>query len=116
MLDQDAICVLAIGDVGIWSGMGRPVHDELRFATLHDLDASMLDALQPAMIVSPLVGVNFDCLDVAHLLSQCDYRGAYRAVTQHLPHPKVVCREVQSLYPTIDFDIILTGFDRRRLV
>jgi hypothetical protein len=55
------------------------------------------------------VAKNFDCLDVAAVLYESGFTGAYRAVTQRLPNPSIVRREVRTLFPELDFDIMLAG-------
>ena len=86
-------------------GSERPVH----YARLADLDAQLLARIEPGLVVSPLFDGTVDCVDVAYRLSMLGFMGQYRAVAERLPHPAIVRREVKSLCPRLDFDIIETG-------
>ncbi len=80
-----------------------------------DLDQLLLSIVEPDLILSPLVSDDFDCVDVAFRLTRLGYKGRYVALTEGLPHPAIVRREVRSLCPHLDFDIVETRGDKRRL-
>ncbi|WP_139212205.1 hypothetical protein [Jannaschia pohangensis] len=68
------------------------------------------DRLDSAMIVlSPVVGVGFDAVDVAMRLHAADFRGRYIAFAPTLPNYELIRREVQGVAPDLNFDIIETG-------
>ncbi len=95
------------------SATGTSTH--LETVEWHDLDQLMLTMIEPDLVVSPLVSDDFDCVDLAFRLTRLGYRGRYVALTEGLPHPAIVRREVRSLCPHLDFDIVETRQDRRRL-
>ncbi len=100
--------ILAIGETSEWAVPGRPLPevDEVAFAAFHDVTEALLRDVQPNMIVSPLLTAGFDCIELAQLLSTLKYEGAYRALTQALPSPEIVVREIGNLCPGLDFDVI----------
>lgn len=103
--------ILVIGNLLNWTRDGRPVPDldGFRFAPFRALDANLLRAVDPPVVLSALVGDDHDAMDVARRLAELGYRGRYRALAARLPNPDVVRREVRSAAPTIDFDLMLLG-------
>lgn len=81
------------------------------FATL---TAGLLHDFRPHFVVSPIVTPSFDVLDLARLLCQLRYSGAYRVLTEgRLPDPDLVLREVRSQCPGIDVDVLDISMLRR---
>ena len=105
---EHAVRVLAVGNTETWrSEIGRiPVHRDLRFYDIDDIDVALLAEVRPGLVVSPVLASNFDCLDLAFRLSYAGYRGAYRALSNNLPKPEIIRSEVRAICPEINFDII----------
>ncbi len=100
--------ILAIGDLELWrkSFGSLPVHRGVTFSDIDLLSEGTLATERPDLVVSPVLTPSFDCIDVAFRLAALDFGGAYRALTRNLPNPTMVRREVRTLCPTLDFDII----------
>ena len=75
------------------------------FARPDEIDWSLLARLAPELILSPLILVRFDVIDLAGRLAALDFRGRYRAVCPLLPRPQVVRDEVRREAPRLDFDL-----------
>lgn len=105
---QGAPKILAIGDLRLWrqSFGALPVHQEVHFSSIDDLDEGLLATASPDRVVSPVVTPLFDCIDVAFRIANLSFRGAYRALTRDLPDPRMVRQEVRGLCPDLDFDIV----------
>lgn len=71
------------------------------------LSEDFFTSLQPNTVVSPAISTQFDCIDVARLLDQASYTGAFRVVCGDLPNPEMIRREVSRHFPQLDFDIIV---------
>lgn len=67
----------------------------------------MLQDQKSDIILSPLVSEDFDAVDVAGVLSALAYDGPYRAVTDTLPVPAIISREVRNHAPYLDFDLVV---------
>lgn len=67
----------------------------------------LLKAFDPHFVVSPMLTPSFDVLDLAQVLSQLRFGGAYRVLTETpLPNPDLVLREVRLHCPTLDIDLL----------
>lgn len=98
---------VAVGDTDEWIREGKFLpRDDMAFLAFRDLDEDTLAALRPAVVFSPLLAKTFDCIDLALLLSQLGYEGKYRAVSENVPKPEVIEREVRQLCPRLDFQIV----------
>jgi hypothetical protein len=71
-----------------------------------EITPALLRERAPDMIVSMAFTTEFDCLDLAMILQACGYLGRYRAIAAGLPAPGLVIKEVSSLCPALDFDIL----------
>lgn len=105
---ENAARILAVGHTGAWTARGRRIATDghVYFADFHDVSDDLLAHLCPRLILSPLLARNFDCVDLAQRLGQLGYRGRYRAIDIGLPDPALIVREVRSLVPGLDFEII----------
>lgn len=74
-----------------------------------DITAESLARLRPDVVLTPLVGAGFDCLDVAVALCKAGYRARLRAVVRFVPNPGLVRREIAASCPGLDFDLIMLG-------
>lgn len=80
---------------------------DIAMVRFRDLDVSDLVDAAPGLVLSPLMGLDFDCVELAQLLHDAGFRGAYRAVTPPLPDTKLVVSEVRGLCPGLDFDVVV---------
>ena len=102
--------VLVVGEVDYWRKSGRelPAGSQIAFLNFSDVKADLLAIIRPDVILSPLLCLSFDCLDLAQVLQAAGYRGRFRVMAPDLPNPKVIKAEVRSLGPDLDFDVIST--------
>jgi hypothetical protein len=99
--------ILAVGDVEAWSRRGRRVPaGEVHFAAFYEVTGELLAELSPRLVLSPLLTRHFDCVDLAQRLVQLGYRGPYRAIDIGLPNPAMIVREIRSLLPSLDFEVM----------
>lgn len=103
--------MLIIGDIARWSGAGRAIlpFENFNFCTLAELSTDRIRDLAPEMIMSPLVGDNFDVLEVATLLRKLGYKGRYRVISDYLPQAQMIREEVAQVAPDLDFDLVVLG-------
>ena len=95
---------LVIGDLNRWAKQGRPTPslDGLHFTDIDAVNTNLLEQLKPAMVLSPLLGDQFDAIDVAKSLVSIGYTGRYCAVTEQLPDSRLVLQEIRSAAPGLD--------------
>lgn len=100
--------VLAVGDTASWSRSGRriPTDGSVHFAAFHEVTPVLMAEIAPRLVLSPLLARNFDCVDLAQKLAQLGYRGPYRAIDIGLPDPRMIVREIRSLVPMLDFEVL----------
>ena len=105
-----ATVVLAVGDATHWgAGGGRmPSDGHVVFVNFNEVSRELLEDLTPHLVVSPILARNFDCVDLAQLLGRLRFAGRYRAVGPALPDPQMITREIRSLVPGLDFDVLST--------
>lgn len=84
-------------------GVARP---DLHFCEYDELGQQVLDDIRPAVVVSLLLGPEFDAVDVARRLHELGYNGSYRALTSGLPNGDIVKREVAAEAPGLDFQLL----------
>lgn len=65
------------------------------------------DPPQADLVLSPMVGDTFDCLDVAVQLHAQGFRGRLHVVAPALPDPAILRREVASICPGIHVDVVI---------
>ncbi|MCU0907893.1 MAG: hypothetical protein MUF73_10690 [Rhodobacteraceae bacterium] len=65
------------------------------------------EAPQADIVLSPMVGDTFDCLDVAVHLHESGFRGRLHVMAPALPDPAILRREVASLCPGIRVDVVI---------
>jgi len=89
------------------SVMGLPFAEarceRLPFTLLH---AALACAPGADFVVSPLVGEDFDAMDVAHELQRAGYRGRYVVVTPALPNPAIIRNEIRQACPGLTIELI----------
>ena len=70
------------------------------------LSATMLQTVQPDVIVAPLIASSWDLVDLAATLDRLGYRGIVCALTRPLPRGELIVSELSSLYPTLSFRLL----------
>lgn len=100
--------VLAVGDTRAWdvNGRGFASDQNIVYVDFHDVCHDLIHRVAPRLVVSPILARNFDCVDLAELLGRLRYAGRYRAFGPQLPDPNMIMREVRSLVPALDFDVM----------
>lgn len=100
--------VLVIGNVSRWQSEGRPTTppDGFLFTELGALTKSLLQEVCPDIVLSPLIGDDFDASDIAHCLHRFGYTGRYRAISDEVTDPKMIRDEIQSQAPGVDFNLL----------
>jgi hypothetical protein len=109
VLGDERAVTLVVGEIGRWASEGRTMPDvqDLTYIDFSELDQSTLDALQPDVVLSPLVTDAFDAFQIVRYLDSFGYKGRYRAVAPQLPNVAMVKNEINSAAPSIDFDIVV---------
>lgn len=79
----------------------------LPVAAFHEISAETLAISLPDVVLSPVVGDEFDCFDLAAVLVEAGFTGRYRAAAVQVPDPGLIRREVAAAFPGLDFDILL---------
>ncbi len=80
-------------------------------ARFETLNLQFLAQVMPDTILAPLLGPDFDILDLVDRLNQIGFGGALRALTPPLPDPDAVRAEVRSHAAGLDFDLIVVPGD-----
>ena len=99
--------ILVVGNLASWRKAGReiPQLPGFHFAAFDDVTAALLRVTAPDLVLSALMGDDYDVIDLALRLALLDFTGRYRALTSGLPNPRVVLAEVHQVAPGIDFDL-----------
>ncbi|RPE71505.1 hypothetical protein EDD53_0625 [Pacificibacter maritimus] len=71
-----------------------------------ELTPDIVKAVNPDLVMSPAISNSFDCLELADLLEQTGFSGRYRVMTDDIPCPEIICREVRQRHPMVDFDVL----------
>lgn len=101
------VVVLAVGDVfSIRTRLDADVAgDRTAFAEFAEVTPELLDALRPEVVVSSVLGRNFDCVDMAEKLCAVGFSGCYRLIAHGMPQPNLVLREIRSLFPALHVEL-----------
>ena len=84
-----------------------PNNDGFQFVDIEDLNADLVNEKEPDIILSPLVGDDFDAVDVAIKLIELKFKGRYRAISDEMPDAELIRKEVRAFAPQLDFDLLL---------
>ena len=105
---REAIRILAVGSRDEWERKSGhlPRPGNVSFVAFADVTGALLELLRPEAVISPALARDFDCIDLALLLSALDFRGAYKATAFGLPKPQVIESEIAQLCPRLDFEIV----------
>lgn len=100
---------LIVGDAAAWLSAGRSLPDDpsLHYVSFDEMSKRLIDSFDPDIILTPLLGQGFDALDLAVILEGYRFEGRFRALCPKLPNPDLVMREIQSLCPSVDFDLFV---------
>lgn len=107
--NDQTVAILAVGNAEEWRKTGNRLQGEGRiaFVSLEEITDVTLSRLCPTVILSPVLANSFDCIDLAQRLFSLGFTGRYRAVSDELPNPEMVEREIQHLCPGLDFGILV---------
>ncbi len=108
--------ILVVGNLDSWKSQGRPIPilTGFYFTSFQDVTADLLQHLAPYLVLSALMGDDYDVIDLARKLARFEFVGRYRALVSGLPNPKLILNEVRSAAPQIDFDLF--DLDRDQLL
>ncbi len=100
---------LIVGDLARWEAEGRmkTTLADYRYIEIKSLTAEVVQDVEPEIILSPLVGDDFDAVDVAAKLTELQFNGKYRAIADDLPDADLIRSEIRSFAPELDFDLLL---------
>ncbi len=112
---QEFPVMLVIGDMKRWSrdGRGLPQSSGVHFVGFQSLDQACLDKVRPDIVLSGLLGPDFDVVDVAARLEALAFAGRYRALCDNIPSADIIVAEVREQVPAIDFDILVLNDELR---
>ena len=107
--NDETVAILAVGSAEEWRQGGNRLQADGRvaFASFEDVDDTLLARTCPTVILSPVLARNFDCIDLAQKLFNLGFTGRYRAVSDELPNPEMVEREIHNVCPGLDFGILI---------
>lgn len=105
---QRDFSVLAVGTQSEWRRAGCRLPDDggVALVSFHTLNKVMLERLEAKVVLSPMVAIGFDCVELAEKLQKAGFSGQFRAVTKPLPKPELVLREMRQHFPKLDFDLL----------
>ncbi|WP_296425833.1 hypothetical protein [Yoonia sp.] len=104
-----ATTTLIIGNSARWKAEGRliPRLKGFQFVDIGDLTPQIVNEASPDMVLSPLIGDEFDAVDLAMKLNELNYLGRYRAIANDVPDVELIRREVYGVAPQLDFDLLI---------
>lgn len=115
-MPRDEPVLLWIGSINLPSAMqnrllslldlqGNPVEH----LTKARLESRLMNVRFPAAIASPLYWAGGDVLELGAILQTYGYSGPLRALTAPIPDAELVRREVLTICPDLDFDLVEVG-------
>jgi hypothetical protein len=106
--------VLVVGDTKRWDASGQTLLglDGFAFCDLSGLTTDLIRDFSPQVVLSSLIGDDFDVVEVATILRRLGYKGIYRAVAPQLPRRAIVRAEVSRVAPDLDFDVLIVPVDK----
>lgn len=76
------------------------------FIEFADLTPELLRSIGPMSVIAPVLTDNFDCLNLAELLTMSGYQGMLHIIARGMPRPNMIKRELHTLYPSLDLDVL----------
>lgn len=70
------------------------------------LSRAVLEEVSPDVVMVPLFGKGLDVFDLTAKLIDLGYSGRIRAFSRPVPNARLICEEVGSRFPRLDFGII----------
>jgi len=110
-VSQDTV-ILVVGDVRDPTALPRI--PGFHFRPFDAVNRKLLASLAPEVVLSALIGPDFDAIDLARRLGEAGFAGRYRAVTGKLPNARAVVAEVRAVAPGLDFDLFVIDELRHR--
>lgn len=99
------VLVYAISQRAAINRGGNPENPDVRLVEFDEF--LELSTRKPAdVVLSPMIGDTYDCIDVAQHLFAAGFTGSYRVMTPDLPNPGILRQEIRSLCPGLDFDLV----------
>jgi hypothetical protein len=101
------VIVLAVGEALSLRkrSVAEGAHEATTFADFSEVSGELIEALDPHIVVSSVLGRNFDCVDLAERLEDLGFRGRYRLIGYGVPQPDLVLREIRSLFPSLTVEL-----------
>jgi len=100
-----ATVVLVVGHIPDRTSLPRI--PGFHFRPFQEINRQLLVQLQPDVVLSALIGRNFDAVELARVLADSGFDGRYRAVTERIPNRRSVVSEVRATAPEVDFDLFV---------
>ncbi len=98
---------LVIGHRDDWKAHDAEINaSNCYFVDFSNLTRELFDKLRPSVVISNLFETGYDALDIAAELKRMGYEGRYVVVTNALPNPDMVRREVAQIAPALMFDVL----------
>ncbi len=98
-------CMIVLGDLKDWNHP-TPECDGIYFHEVSELDATLLHSRQPDIIISPLFNRSADALDIAMLLAALSFQGRYLVISDHVPQPALVTKDLRQAAPQLDVKVV----------
>ena len=95
--------ILVIGDVALWRAFAhnQPLKPNISLESFECVTTELIATFKPDVVVSPLMWLSFDCIDLALVLQSCGFEGQFHVMTPPLPNPKVVLAELATACPSV---------------
>lgn len=84
-----------------------PLRPSIVVARFGDLSASLVDRVQPELIICPLMANGFDAMDVLSRAKSATWRASICVLTPPLPNQKMVERELKSHASGLRVDLLI---------
>lgn len=84
----------------------RPGQQSVVITQRRMLSEDMIRKIQPDAIIGPLIGDNWDIVDLGLELEMLGYRGDLFALTRPLPRAELVIREVSALCRSLNVRLL----------
>ena len=109
--DINRPAILAIGDVALWRAFEHdpPLGANISLERFENVDRALIEALKPVLVLSPLMWLSFDCVDLALALQSSGYEGRFRVMSPPLPKPDLILSELAAAGPSLQVKLIATA-------
>lgn len=102
------LTILVVGNIGQYLSEkpNLPFCSDTIYCVFDDLTSAFLEQHQPHVVLSPLITLQHDIIELAVVLDKLNYAGQFRAIVAPLPEPDVIYNEIKIECPALDFDLI----------